>query len=111
MIGGFILGNESGSVQVAIRGLGPSLANSGLTNVLPDPALELHDANGSPVAANDNWQSDPTSAAQLIAHGLAPSDSKEAGIVVSLPPGAFTAILNGKFVGTGIGLVEIYNLK
>lgn len=111
MIGGFILGNEPGSVQVAIRGLGPSLANAGLTGVLPDPALELHDANGNLVAANDNWQSDPTSAAQLLAHGLALPDSKEAGLVVTLPPGAFTAILNGKFVGTGIGLVEVYNLK
>jgi hypothetical protein len=110
MIGGLILGEESGSVDVAIRGLGPSLTNSGLTGVLPDPALELHDANGNPVAANDNWESDSTSAAQLIAHGLAPSDPKEAGLVVSLPPGAFTAILNGKFIGTGIGLVEVYNL-
>jgi Calx-beta domain len=111
MIGGFILGNEPGSVDVAIRGLGPSLANYGLANVLPDPALELHDANGNLVAANDNWQSDPTSATQLVVHGLAPADSKEAGIFVTLPPGVFTAILNGKFVGTGIGLVEVYDLK
>jgi hypothetical protein len=111
MIGGFILGNEPGSVRVAVRGLGPSLADFGLKNVLPDPALELHDANGTGIATNDDWETDPTSAAQLIAHGLAPSDSKEAGIAVSLPPGAFTAILNGKFVGTGIGLVEVYNLK
>jgi hypothetical protein len=63
------------------------------------------------VAANDNWQSELTSAAQLIAHGLAPSDSSEAGLVVTLPHGAFTAILNGKFVGIGIGLVEVYKLK
>jgi hypothetical protein len=47
---------------------------------------------GVRVAANDNWQSDLTSAAQLIAHGLAPSDSSEAGLVVTLPHGAFTAI-------------------
>ena len=48
------------------------------------------------VAANDNWQSDLTSAAQLIAHGLAPSDSSEAGLVVTLPHGAFTAIPEGQ---------------
>jgi Calx-beta domain-containing protein len=111
MIGGFILGNEAGSVQIAVRGLGPSLAKSGLMNVLPDPALELHDANGANLASNDNWETDPVAAAQLTAHGLALPDTKEAGLFVVLPPGQYTAILNGKFVGTGIGLVEVYNLK
>jgi hypothetical protein len=111
MIAGFILGNEAGSVDVAIRGIGPSLANYGLKNVLPDPALQLHDANGAAVASNDDWESDSASAARLTLHGLALSNSKEAGLFVTLAPGAYTAILNGKFVGTGIGLVEVYNLK
>ena len=61
--------------------------------------------------ANDNWQDDPISAAQLIAHGLAPLDSLESGIFASLPPGAFTAILAGSNSGVGLGLVEIYNLQ
>jgi hypothetical protein len=111
MIGGFILGNEPGSVDIAVRGLGPSLANAGLSNVLPDPALELHDAQGNGVASNDDWQNDPASAAQLTAHGLGLKNTKEAGLFVTLAPGQYTAILNGKFAGTGIGLVEVYNLK
>lgn len=111
MIGGFTLGGETGSVQIAIRGRGPSLAAAGLHGVLTDPALALHDSNGNPIATNDDWQSDPVSAAQLTAHGLALPDSKEAGLFVILPPGTYTAILNGKSVSTGIGLVEIYNLK
>jgi len=57
------------------------------------------------------WQEVPAQAAQLSAHGLAPQDPKESGIFASLPPGAFTAILPGRNGGTGIGLVEIYNLK
>lgn len=111
MIGGFILGNEAGSVDVAIRALGPSLANSGLSHVLPDPALELHNANGAPVAANDDWQSDPVAAAHLTAHGLALPNEKESGLFLSLPPGQYTAIVNGKSIGAGLGLVEVYNLK
>jgi hypothetical protein len=111
MIAGFILGSEAGSVRIAIRGLGPSLANYGLNHVLPDPALELRNTNGAGIATNDDWQSDALSAAQLTAHGLALPNSKESGIFVTLPPGQYTAILNGKFVGTGIGLVEVYNLK
>jgi hypothetical protein len=111
MIGGFILGQNPGSVRVAIRGLGPSLTNSGLKGVLPDPALELHDENGNLLASNDDWQSDSASAAQLTAHGLALPNTAESGLFVLLPPGQFTAILHGKNTGAGIGLVEIYNLK
>lgn len=111
MIGGFTLGGEPGGVQIAIRGLGPSLAGAGLHGVLTDPALALYDSNGNPMAANDDWQSDPVSAAQLTAHGLALPDSKEAGLFVTLAPGAYTAILDGRWVSVGIGLVEVYNLK
>jgi hypothetical protein len=100
-------GNNTG---VVIRGIGPSLSQSGLSNVLADPTLELRDSNGMLLIANDNWQDDPASAAQLSAHALAPQDPKECGIFASLPPGAFTAILAGKNGGTGVGLVEIYNV-
>jgi hypothetical protein len=78
--------------------------------VLADPTLELRDGNGALLISNDDWQSDPASAAQLSTHGLALQDSKESGIFTSFPPGAFTAILAGKNGGTGIGLVEIYNV-
>ncbi len=108
MIGGFIFGNGSGSATVAVRGIGPSLSQSGLGNVLADPTLELRDSNGAVLVANDNWQDDPVSAAQLTAHGLAPSNSLESGLFAALSPGAFTAILAGKNGGVGIGLVEIY---
>lgn len=110
MIGGFILGGGSGST-VAVRGIGPSLSQSGLSNVLADPTLELRDSNGALLVANDNWQDDPASAAQLTAHGLAPQNSLESGIFASLPSGAFTATSAGKNGGTGVGLVEIYHLQ
>ena len=110
MIGGFILGSNSANTQIAVRGIGPSLAQFGLNPVLADPTLELHDSNGATLASNDDWQSDPASAAQLSANGLGLSDPKEAGIFTSLPPGQFTAILAGKNGGVGIGLVEVYNV-
>ena len=111
MIGGFILGGNSNSTQIVLRGIGPSLAQFGLNPVLADPMLELHDSNGATLISNDDWQSDPVSAAQLSAAGFAPTDPKESGIYTSLPPGAFTAILAGKNGGIGLGLVEIYNLR
>ena len=110
MIGGFVLGNGNSSYSVAVRGLGPSLAQSGLSNVLADPTLELRDSNGAVLASNDNWQDDSTSAAQLTALGLAPQNPLESAIMINLTNGAFTAILAGKDGSTGIGVVEFYNV-
>ena len=111
MIGGFILGGSTNDTRVAVRGIGPSLAQFGLNPVLQDPTLELRDANGVLLVENDDWTSDPTSAALLTANGLGLGDLKEAGIFTELPAGQFTAILAGKNGGIGIGLVEIYNLQ
>jgi hypothetical protein len=111
MIGGFILGGSSRNAQIALRGIGPSLAQYGLDPVLADPTLELRDNNGALLVSNDNWQDDPFSAAQLGAAGFALADPNESGILTSLPPGPFTAILAGKNGGIGIGIVEIYNVN
>jgi hypothetical protein len=112
MIGGFTLGGNNNPTRIAVRALGPSLAAFGLSNVMADPTLELHNANGTIMVSNDDWQSDPVSAAQLTANGLALPNPKESGIFTSLaPPGQFTAIVAGKSGGIGIALVEIYNLK
>jgi hypothetical protein len=110
MIGGFILSGNSLSTGTIVRGIGPSLSQFGLSPLLVDPTLELHDSNGVLLISNDNWQDDSTQAAQLSAHGLALQDAHESGIFASLPPGAFTAVLAGKNGGTGIALVEIYNV-
>jgi hypothetical protein len=111
MIGRFILGGDPTSTRIAVRGIGPSLTGFGLSDVLADPTLELHNANGTIMISNDDWTDDATMAGQLTANGLALTDPKESGIFATLPPGSFTAILAGKNGGTGIGLVEIYNVK
>jgi hypothetical protein len=109
MIGGFILGGNN-DTHVVVRGIGPSLSQIGISPVLPDPTLELRDSNGTLLVTNNNWHDDPLSASELSFLGLAPSDDLESGIYISLSPGAFTAILAGAAGGTGVGLVEIYNV-
>jgi hypothetical protein len=111
MIGGFILGGSTSNTRIAIRAIGPSLAQFGISNALVDPTLELHNGDGTLLISNDDWESDPVAAAQLSANGLGLSDPKESGLFVSLPPGPFSAILAGKNGGNGIGLIEVYNLK
>ena len=71
MIGGFTLGGSNNPSRAAVRALGPSLTSSGLSNVLAAPTLQLHDENGTIMISNDDWQSDPVSAGQLSANGLA----------------------------------------
>lgn len=112
MIGGFTLGGSNNPTRIAVRALGPSLAAVGLNNVLADPTLELHNANGTIMVSNDDWQSDPVSALALTSNGLGLPDPKESGIFTALaPPGQFTAVLAGKNGTIGIAIVEIYNLR
>jgi hypothetical protein len=87
------------------------LTQFGLSDLLADPVLEVHNSDGTIMVSNDDWQSDPGSATDLMTHGLAPVDSHEAAIFMSLPAGPFTAILSGANGGVGIGIIEIYNLK
>lgn len=111
MIGGFTLGGDPNITRIAVRGLGPTLAQFNFPDVLEDPTLELRNSNGTLLIANDNWEDDSVSAALLTAHGLELQDPRESGIFIALPPGQFTAILAGKDGEIGLGLVEIYNLQ
>jgi hypothetical protein len=109
VIAGFVLGNNQGIDRVAIRGLGPSLSSFGVADTLADPILELRDENGTLVLANNDWQDNATQAAEISSSGLAPSNTKEAAIAATLPPGLYTAILAGVNNGTGVGTVEVYD--
>jgi glucose/arabinose dehydrogenase len=110
LISGFIVGQNIGAAKVVVRAMGPSLAQQGIANPLADPTLELRDNNGALVIGNDNWQDDTNQAAQISGSGLAPGNPQESAIATSLLPGMYTAIVAGKNAGTGVGLVEVYNL-
>jgi uncharacterized Zn-binding protein involved in type VI secretion len=108
MIGGFII-TGSGQKRLILRAIGPSLLNNGITNPLQNPTLELHDHTGAVIASNDNWMDAPNEQ-EIIDSGLAPSNNLESAILTSLNPGNYTAIVRGINNGTGIGLVEGYDL-
>ncbi len=111
LIGGFIVGGSNVATRMAVRALGPSLTGAGIANALADPTLDVRDANGARVLFNDNWMDDAQQAAQLAIVGLAPRAAAEAALLVTVPPGNYTAIVAGKNGGTGVGLVEVYNLQ
>ncbi|HJU10996.1 MAG TPA: aryl-sulfate sulfotransferase, partial [Candidatus Binataceae bacterium] len=109
LIAGFIVGQVEKDT-VVIRGLGPSLASSGIAAPLSDPFLTVYDGNGEVLATNDNWGGD-YSAQQMTDRGLAPVDEMEAATILHLAPGAYSAILSGSSGSTGVGLIEIYSLN
>jgi hypothetical protein len=106
LIGGFIITGDSPK-QVVVRAIGPALGSAGLEGALEDPVLELHEASGM-VVTNDNWKD--SQQAEIEATGLQPNDDLESAIVATLDPGPHTAIVTGKDGGTGIGLVEVYDI-
>ena len=105
-IGGFIVTGTTPK-KVLIRGIGPSLTDFGIQGALADPVLELHKPKGV-VLVNNNWKD--TQQPDISATGLAPTNDLEAAIVSTLDPGSYTVILSGQSGGTGIGLVEVYDL-
>lgn len=107
LIGGVIV--QGGAAEAIVRALGPDLAEAGVPTPLQNPTLELRDAQGNLLIANDDWRTDQEQA--IIATGLAPKHERDSAILATLPPAAYTAILRGSGNSTGIGLLEVYKLE
>jgi cytochrome c peroxidase len=113
LIAGFTVGNTSNDETVVVRGLGQSLqATASVTQVLVDPTLEVRNANGATLAANDNWPSPDNDSTAIINTGLAPKFYNESAVILTLGPGAYTALLSAAPTPSppGVGLVEVYSL-
>ena len=106
LIGGFIVTGTQPK-RIIVRAIGPSLSIDG---TLADPVLELRDSSGGLIRSNDNWRSDQE--IEIMATGIPPANDLESAIVATLPANgsAYTAIVRGANDGTGIGLVEAYDL-
>jgi hypothetical protein len=108
LIGGFIVTGTQ-SKKIIVRAMGPSLP---LAGALADPVLELRNASGGLISSNNDWRDDPAQESEIIATGIPPSNDLESAIVATLPSNgsAYTAIVRGLNNGTGIGVVEAYDL-
>jgi hypothetical protein len=107
LIAGFVL-SGTGTKQVLIRAVGPTLASYGVTGTLADPVLTVYNS-GTAIASNDNWSATltPTFDAVGAFHLLAAS--KDAALVVTLQAGkAYTNQVSGVGGTTGEALIEIY---
>ena len=109
MIGGFIVRGGGGGTRVVIRALGPSLSDRGVEGALADPTLQLVDANGSEIRANDNWKESQQGELEALQNCA----GERSGVGADRDPGGgnYAAIVRGKNDTTGVGLVEVYNVQ
>jgi len=121
---GFVVeGNEP--AELLIRGIGPALKAFGLTGTLDQPSIGLYDSTNTLVAMNSGWSNKPTAgtSAVSVTYRLATtsdmqsvgafaltSGSADSAMVVTVPPGAYTAIISGSNATTGTALAEIYEM-
>jgi cyclophilin family peptidyl-prolyl cis-trans isomerase len=110
---GFVLGGQSART-VLVRGIGPSLAQFNLTDLMADPRLELFDNNtGQRIASNDDWAGNleiATAAASVAAFPLIDGSTKDAVLLITLPPGPYSARVNGANSAGGAVIVEVYEI-
>jgi hypothetical protein len=101
--------------RLLVRAAGPVLAAFGRAGALPDPKLELVRSDGVTVATNDDWgQGDVTRLRAAFretgAFGLADPSSKDAALLVTVTPGAYSALVSAGGGQTGDVLLEVYEV-
>ncbi len=107
MIAGFII-STGPPKKIVVRALGPSLTSLGVNGALADPMIAIYNSNNVLVASNDNWKD--TQQAELAASGYAPPNDLDSAIIATLPSGSYTAVVSGKNNGTGVALVDLYEV-
>lgn len=112
LISGFVVTGTQ-AARVLVRAVGPGLAQFGVTGVLAKPVLTIYDHSGNPVATNTGWQNaanatDIASVAAQVGAFALQAGSADSALLVSLPPGSYTAQAAGSGSSTGIALVEVY---
>jgi len=124
LVGGFVIGAGSlgsgaagNTEEVLIRGVGPSLADFGVTGFLANPVLTVYNAGSAVIATNSGWTNNSaTTTAQFTALFSAVgafalnSGSSDAAVFLTLAPGNYTAQVTGAGNTSGQALIEIYEV-
>ena len=115
LIAGLVIAGNAPKT-VLIRGVGPALALFGVSGVLADPQISVVSGT-TQLASNDNWETGPIAAAQLsamcaqVGAFALPAGSKDAALLITLQPGAYTVVLTGVGNTAGVALIEVYDTQ
>src|SRR4051812_47677994 len=115
LIAGFNVGPGQNKT-ILIRATGPALSGFGVSGTLADPKLELY-SGSTKIAENDNWGTPVGTAAQVTANSFSTvgafpltAGSRDAALLATLAPGSYTAQVSGVGGGTGVALIEVYEV-
>lgn len=115
-IPGFVIGGST-PMTLLIRASGPVLSAYGVQGTLPDPLLQLFSSNGDGtstlVGSNAGWAGNAqvaSTAASVGAYPWTDASSADSALLVTLPSGAYTAVVSGAGGDTGVSLVEVYDV-
>jgi hypothetical protein len=97
---------------VLIRAVGPTLTSFGVAGAMATPEVTVYNSGGASVASNDGWGGTAAlQAAFAVTYAFAlPANSADSALIVSLPPGPYTAQVTGANGSTGIALLEVYEV-
>ena len=117
MVAGFVITGDAPQ-RVLVRGVGPALADFGVTGALADPVLRLFRSTPSGaelLQTNQDWSTATNSAqiastASTVGGFALAAGAGDAALLVDLAPGSYTVELSGANDGTGIGLIEVYRV-
>jgi hypothetical protein len=109
LIAGFNIAGESLRTLV-IRAIGPGLTPFSVAGVLANPRLQLYGADQRLIAENDNWDSAIAPLFDQVGAFPLPNGSHDAALLITLPPGSYTAQVTGVGNSTGVALIEVYDL-
>ena len=116
MVAGIIVGGSTAKTLI-IQAVGPTLGvlyPSLQSSVLANPKLELYQlVNGTfvKILENDDWGGDANITTQQSASGatvLSGATSKDSALLVTLPPGVYTANVSGVNDTSGVVLLQAY---
>ncbi|HEY5228914.1 MAG TPA: putative Ig domain-containing protein, partial [Opitutaceae bacterium] len=110
LIAGFAI-SGTGSKTVLLRAVGPGLSTFSLTNLMPNPEIQVYNSSGAVIADNKGWGGSASLTAQFQAVGAfgLPTASADAATVMTLAPGAYTMHVFDQNSKGGIVLAEIYD--
>jgi hypothetical protein len=113
LISGLVV--TGGNRRVLVRAVGPGLIAQGVEGVLADPMVSVIDRHGATIASNEDWE-DNNNGGVVSALGTSvgafplQAGSKDAAMAIELPQGVYTIHVKGTGGGTGVALLEVYDL-
>jgi hypothetical protein len=115
LIAGLVIAGNTPKT-VLVRGVGPTLSAFAVAGVLADPQISVY-SGSTLVASNDNWETGASTAVQIsgasaqVGAFALTAGSKDAALLLTLQPGAYTVVVSGVNATTGVALVEVYDVK